>query len=76
MKTSLVPLGRWIAAAVREKPGDVNAVLEIIIPFVSDLPVVRLSDPCVECGEHFEPGDEVTWRMRWLPQGLIHAACR
>lgn len=39
-------------------------------------PVIAFGDPCVECSESFEPGDAVTWRVRYAPQGLIHQECR
>ena len=39
-------------------------------------PVITFGDPCVECNEPFEPGDAVTWRVRYAPQGLIHRECR
>lgn len=58
-------------------PGDVtDAVLTVVVPFITDLPSVPLDAPCVECGETFEPGDRVSWRLRYAPQGLIHEECR
>lgn len=58
-------------------PDQVDAVLGVVLPVLfEDIAVVALDAPCVECGERFEPGDRVTWRLRWLPQGLVHAECR
>lgn len=38
--------------------------------------LIMYEQPCIECGEVFDPFDQVTWRWRELPQGLIHEYCR
>lgn len=50
----------------------------VVVPesLVTVLPTVSLDDPCVECREGFEKGDQVSWRLRFQPQGLIHEECK
>ncbi|MFC9973576.1 hypothetical protein ACFVH6_22045 [Spirillospora sp. NPDC127200] len=44
---------------------------------VEDAPdVTAWTGTCSECGEPIEPGDQITWRLRWSPQGPIHGECR
>jgi hypothetical protein len=61
-----------------------DAVMAVIAPAierhrkaVEDAPAVTIWDGgCVECDESFKPGDRMTWRLRWSPQGPIHEECR
>lgn len=53
-----------------------DVVMSVVVPFITNLDVVPLDAPCVECGEAFDPGDRVTWRLRYAPQGLIHEECK
>jgi hypothetical protein len=53
-----------------------SAARERVYNAMKELPVVTYGDPCVECGQKIREGDAVTWRLWWLPQGLIHKECQ
>jgi len=48
-----------------------------IIPAIqATLPTTPWTGTCVECFEPIKDGEQITWRLRWAPQGPIHEECR
>jgi hypothetical protein len=56
---------------------EISPVLERYRRAVEEAPGGAIwTGACAECGTPIQPGDAITWRLRWSPQGPIHEECR